>query len=161
METIMFVRILFFTFVIFLTLNSHHAHALSCVMPDIQRSASSADKIFTGRVLKIERVQSEQHINKVTILVETPISNATKKEKVTVYQRHWLKTEEPWEESFLDKRNGLFTLQKNNSTALNLGDDLPEEIYFVGMCGTLVWADNKENSTLIKEALGQNKIGAE
>ena len=142
-------------FLLFLLI-PQQSYALSCVQPSFERDVSMADKIFTGRILKIETIKSEQHINKVTILVETPINNATEEEKVTVYQRHWLKTEEPWEESFLDKRKGLFTLQKNSSKALDLGDDLPEEIYFVGMCGTLVWADNSENHTLIKEALSHN-----
>ena len=133
-----------FLFLLFL-FSAQQSHALSCVQPSFERDVSMADKIFHGRVIKVDGILTDDKINELTIIVDEPIKNTAKNEELTVYVRHWLEREDDWQESKNDIRQGIFALKEYKAKDLNLSMTFPDKVYFVGMCGSLYFPNTKEN----------------
>lgn len=133
---------------------SHTSYALTCAMPSIEIIAKNADAVFQGRVLKVRGILSNAQFNKITIMVESPIKGDIQKgQTIIVYKQNWMQREDYWTESSKDKRQGLFILSKTSTENMEAGPWFQDEVYFLGMCGSLFWSNTEENMNLVKEAL--------
>lgn len=127
------------------------AFALSCVGPQFSRDLELANTVFEGHITKIETIPGQEHINKITAIADKAYAGVGDGEEITIYQKHWMHTEKPWQESESDKKAGIFTLRKIKSADINLGFPLEEEIYLVGMCSGPFWINDPQYQELLDE----------
>lgn len=126
-----------------------YAFALSCVGPEFSRDLEDAQTVFEGRVIKIETILGKEHVNKLTAIVEKPYQGVEKGEEVTIYQKNWEFTQEPWQESEGDTKEGIFLLTKRNSADTNLGFWFDQDIYFIDLCQSPYLIKTDENQELL------------
>tara|TARA_B100002019_G_C20745341_1_gene345917 strand:- start:83 stop:430 length:348 start_codon:yes stop_codon:yes gene_type:complete len=110
----------------------------------------NAEKIFIGRITKIEKVEDSIHINKLHVIVDKPIRNTVQNEELTLYQHHWKNSVNEWEESPEDIRKGIFALSltENNDEELK---NMDNRIYYIDMCATPYFEMTEENLSTLTE----------
>ncbi len=137
---------------------AHPAFALSCIQPSLERELTQADIVFHGSVLKVEGSKVGDTVNKITVLVETPILNVEEGDLITIYHHHWMQRSKDWEETDGEERHGIFALKKIEDTEPYFGTKLAGGAYVIGMCESLYFEETKENLDLLETLDPASKI---
>ena len=142
-------RILTLFILLFIVISPTQSHGLSCLEPHLEMHLN-AEKIFIGRIIKIEKVEDSIHINKLHATVDEPIRNTVKNEELTLYQHHWINSVNEWEESTENVRKGIFALSltENNDAELQ---NIDNKIYYIDMCATPYFEITEENLSKLTE----------